>query len=313
MTDTPKTYLDPVICAGDGKQMTVHGSWYRGEHCNFHVAKKHRADPLYYDKYVLHGWTPEAPFIKKSDCITSFGSCFAAHVTHHLKERGYTVGDIADTSGQTHVVRFGEGMVNVFSILEQLYWGFGEGELDHALWFNSEAELVSDAESIRQSTQELFQKTSVWILTLGLGEVWYNRETGSVSWRAIPKSVFDPRIHGFRTLTFLETALALKQICSLILEHRPESSIILTLSPVPLVTTFRPISCITANAASKAVLRAAIDEYMQIKPFPRGIYYFPAYEIVQATHDPYEEDNRHPKLAVIQTIMRLFEKYYCIP
>ena len=42
-------------------------------------------------------------------------------------------------------------------------------------------------------------------------------------------------------------------------KHVPHASVVLTLSPVPLAATFRGVSCVTANAASKATLRAAVD------------------------------------------------------
>ena len=43
-------------------------------------------------------------------------------------------------------------------------------------------------------------------------------------------------------------------------EHRAEAAIVFTLSPIPLHATFRPISCMTANAVSKATLRVELDE-----------------------------------------------------
>lgn len=308
-------YLDAAEYTQDNKHLVAHGSWYRGEHCNFHVAKKHREDPLYYDKYVLQGWMPEKPFITKNDYITSFGSCFAAHLTHYLKERGYTVGDVADKSGQTHVVRFGEGMVNVYAILQQLRWGLDDVNFSENLWYGSKGELATYNEETRKATQELFERTNVWIITLGLNEVWYNKKTGEVFWRAIPKSVFDPAVHDFRVLSVGETTTVLIEICRLIQRIRPWSKIIFTLSPVPLVTTFRPVSCITANTVSKAILRVAVDELMQINSASlrrETLFYFPAYEIVHATEDPYATDNRHPKLAVVEKIMQLFEKYFCV-
>ena len=303
--------LESIEYQNDNTRTVVHGTWYRGETCNYQMAKKHREDPLYYDKYVLDGWMPEQPIITKKDVVTSFGSCFAAHITHYLKEQGYNVGNLDAKHGQSHVIRFGEGIVNVHAILQQLQWGLSNRAFKEDLWYGSKGELAQATKEIQITTKELFKKTNVWIITLGLSEVWYNKKTNEVFWRAIPRSVFNPDIHGFKVLSFEETYKVLESICSTIREVQPFAPIIFTLSPIPLITTFRPVSCITANSVSKALLRAAIDTLMRNYTEDTNLYYFPAYEIVHATHDPFEEDNRHPKRIVIETIMQLFKKYFC--
>lgn len=84
-----------------------------------------------------------------------------------------------------------------------------------------------------------------------------------------------------------ENASNIQQIISLIQEHCPEKPIIITLSPVPLSATFREISCIVADCASKSILRTAIDEVFRSKPL--NTFYWPAFEIVKwcGPHLPY--------------------------
>jgi hypothetical protein len=85
---------------------------------------------------------------------------------------------------------------------------------------------------------------------------------------------------------------------------------VFTLSPIPLMATFRPVSCLTANSVSKAVLRIAIDDFM--RDAPAGAFYFPSYEIVgEMFADPRVEDNRHLKPEVIATVMDTFAHHYC--
>jgi hypothetical protein len=111
---------------------------------------------------------------------------------------------------------------------------------------------------------------------------------------------------------------------------------------VPLAATFRGVSCVTANTASKAILRVAVDELMRengvggatqscgldaIAGVPgedaqdqvldasahvgSQLYYWPAYEMVkEGFSDPYLEDGRHPKPEVVGQILELFGKYY---
>ena len=103
----------------------------------------------------------------------------------------------------------------------------------------------------------------------------------------------------------------LKNICLLIKKHLPEAKIIFTLSPIPLMATFRPQSCITANSISKSILRVALDNVIT-KNYD-NTYYFPAYEITKEYFiDPFGEDNRHLKDQHIKEIMEIFLKYYCV-
>jgi hypothetical protein len=93
-----------------------------------------------------------------------------------------------------------------------------------------------------------------------------------------------------QTLQWLETIERLRA------RHVPDMKIIFTVSPVPLGVTFRPVSALTANSASKAIVRAALDEFLRNHQEEVGwrAFYFPSYEL--ATNyfiDPYGRDNRH--------------------
>jgi hypothetical protein len=134
-----------------------------------------------------------------------------------------------------------------------------------------------------------------------------------VFWGPIRKDLFDPERHGFKVLTVSENKQNIQAIYDCVREHRPDATIIFTLSPVPLTATFRPVSCVTANSVSKAVLRVAIDEFMREHPSDRKLFYFPSYEIVKEFHpDPYLEDLRHIKPEVVQMIMGVFQRHYLI-
>jgi hypothetical protein len=170
-------------------------------------------------------------------------------------------------------------------------------------------------EEIRLATKEMLDRTDVFIITLGLSEVWYDIPTGEVFWRAVPQAFFDVKRHGFRSTTFSENYCNLLNMVWYIRRHRPEAHIIFTLSPIALTATFRPMSCIAANVASKAVLRASVDALMQsyVDRLCDGrLFYFPSYEIVtQCFNFPFMEDRRHVHAHVIEFIMQVFEKYYC--
>lgn len=299
----------------------AHPSWYRGAGCHFNPTKDALHGEGGLDEYILKGWVPERPFIGRTMPITAFGNCFAEHVSRWLMRQQYTTSErLAWANGfadlniyDSHVIRFGEGMVNTFALRQQFEWALDGRAFAEDLWFGSGGVLAGYTEAARASTADLFTRSDVFIITLGLSEVWCNRQTGEVFWRAIPRDRFDPAVHGFRVSSVQENLDNLEAIRAIIRRVRPSASIILTLSPVPLVGTFRPVSCVTASSVSKAILRVAVDELMRAHPDDTHLHYWPSYEIVKEyCPDPYLADNRHPRPEVIDLVMRAFARHYLV-
>jgi GSCFA family len=273
------TRLPDINFQRNTHQAQFHGSWYRGEHTNFLPAKAELLESDAVERFVLDGWLPTKPFISKKMPITAFGSCFAEHISSHLAKDGYNVfGKTLDL--QAHIIRFGEGMVNSFAIRQQFEWALGEREFPEHLWFGPQKEIASLDPTIRKETYEIINATELFIITLGLSEIWYDKQSGDAFWRAIPSYVFDDRLHGFRLSDVTENYENLKAIIRLSRRLNPQARVVLTLSPIPLMATFRPISCPTANSVSKATLRVAIDQIMREHSGDEKLFYFPAYEIV---------------------------------
>jgi hypothetical protein len=296
----------------NGRKLKADPTWYRGEHCNFLPDREALSAPDALTSQVGLGWLPEAPFITKSDPITTFGSCFAAHISGYLIKAGYTLADLGRNRA-SYVIRCGEGMVNSAAIAQQLQWAYGEAEFNEPLWYDKDGSEARYEENVREDTRAIFERSNVFIITLGLSEVWYNKETGETFWRAIPRAQFDPNRHGFKVLSAAENRANLETAYRVIRRRRPEAAIIFTLSPVPLVATFRPVSCVTANSVSKASLRVAVDELMRDHAGDRRLFYYPSYEIVKDVMvDAYEKDFRHIKPEVVATIMRFFASHYLV-
>jgi hypothetical protein len=304
MTDLTK------ITSPDGA--IFNGSWYRGENTNFipsipDIRGAGISDAV--DRYILDGWLPDAPFIDKSTRILAFGSCFAANLTAFLKSRGYNLLG-ADLDLNSHVIRFGEGIVNSFSIVEQLRWAIEGQPIDEGYWFGDKKEIALPTDEVREETRDLIRSAEVFVFTFGLSEIWFNKLSGQVFWRAIPKDLFDESIHAFRVSTVAENVANIRDIHRLVKTFNPEAKVVFTLSPVPLMATFRPVSCLTANSVSKAVLRAAIDEVY--REGHDDLFYFPSYEIIrELPHYPFNPDNRHPTAQAVEFVMSKFERYYC--
>jgi hypothetical protein len=83
---------------------------------------------------------------------------------------------------------------------------------------------------------------------------------------------------------------------------------VISLSPVPLTATYRPVSCVVADSVSKARLRVAIDTFCSRHS---EVVYMPSYEIVtKLTQNPYGPDNRHVREEVVARVMRTFMANY---
>jgi hypothetical protein len=300
---------------GHSARQKADHTWFRGEHCNFNPTfpEMHSAGASAAELFYLKGWLPEAPIIGPQTRLVAFGSCFAQNITDWLAQRNFDILTRRDgPNADAYVVRFGEGMVNTFAIRQQFEWAFEGKTCSEELWHGYDAQSFGYDEQIRLKTRAVFEAAEVFIITLGLSEVWYDEVTGGVFWRAVPYNKYDSSRHKFRVSTVAENKANINAILDLIHAHRPGATVLLTLSPIPLVATFRPVSCISASSVSKAILRAAIDEVFRERSPGSGFYYWPSYELVMDMFaNRWGGDRRHVKPAILDFIMILFEKYWC--
>ncbi|MCU0910886.1 MAG: GSCFA domain-containing protein, partial [Rhodobacteraceae bacterium] len=289
-------------------------TWFRGEHTNYNPTLARLMPAAAVHEFVLHGWAPAAPAIHADTQVTAFGSCFAANISEWLSRRRYRVLNKAEDAKSAYVVACGEGMVNSFVIRQQFEWAWENKDFNQSLWHGYEAEDYGYDPAVQAETRRIFDATDVFILTFGLSEVWYDEPTGEVFWRTIPKDAYDPARHRFRVSTVEENKDNLRAIYRLIRKNRPDAKILFTLSPIPLIATFRDNSCITSNSVSKAVLRVAIDEVLREVGHEGVLHYWPSYELVNDVfRAPYKPDRRHPEAEVLSYIMTLFEHVWCDP
>lgn len=295
----------------DGKKMSFGYSFYRGENTNYGPTLDMLERPDAVAKYFLKGWMPAEPFIDQDTNIIAFGSCFASNISNYLNGIGYNVATKKDNVA--YVSRLGDGIVNTHAIRQQFEWAWENHTPSVDLWHGYKAEEFGYDEQVRIRTKELFDGADLFIITLGLSEVWYDEPTGEVFWRAVPFDKFDPSRHKFRVATHEESLTNLRAIYNLIRKHKPGTPVVFTLSPIPLAATFRDVSCITANAVSKAILRSALDQlYRENKPQDPKLFYFPSYEIVlNAFKNQFGSDGRHAHPHVLDLNMKAFERYFC--
>ena len=298
----------------DGLTQEAHKTWFRGEDCHYNPAHENLQSAESIHDHVLAGWAPSAPGITPETNIVAFGSCFAEHISKWLARRDFNILNKKDgVFGETYIARFGEGMANSYAVLQQFEWALEDKPFTEELWHDKDAILQHCNEEVRLQTKAALLACNFFIITLGLSEVWADKISGNVFWRAIPEDDYDPDRHEFRVSTHAENLENLRQIHRLIRKHNPDAKIMFTLSPVPLVATFRPVSCITANSASKAILRAALDEFLrEAQPTDANLHYWPSYEIVlDVFNNRWLEDRRHVKTRILDYVMTAFEHVWC--
>ncbi|ABE46809.1 GSCFA domain-containing protein [Polaromonas sp. JS666] len=300
-----------ILIEQDGQIRKTSATFFRGKTTNFYPTDRSLDTDRAVARYMTHGWMPKEAFVDKATPLVAFGSCFASNISNYLHKRGYNV--LTKREGRSYVTSMGDGIVNTFAILQQFKWAWLNYVPEGTFWHGYEAEEFGYDEEIRLETKALFDEADVFVITLGLSEIWYDEPTGEVFWRAVPQDRYDAERHKFRISTVEENKRNLLEIHSLIRRFRPDAKIVITVSPIPLTATFRPETCIAANAVSKAVLRVAVDEVMrEVQPTDSNIYYFPSYDVVMYAFDnQWTEDRRHVYPHVLDFNMKVFETHFC--
>jgi hypothetical protein len=242
-------------------------------------------------EWVIPGHAPTAGMLSADDSIVTLGSCFARELRDYLAEAGLSAASFWIPSG----------LNNTFAILDFISWcvsgqqtgrgyRYDRGKGGQILEWTPEAEREEYVQGIRDA--------GAFVFTLGLAEVWQDRETAAVFWRGVPKDVYKADRHVFRLTTVEENETNIVRIVELIRSVNTTAPIILTLSPVPLRATFREVSCLTADSVSKSVLRVALDLVMSRDL--ENVWYWPSFEIVRwvGAHAPWRafgEDEGKPR------------------
>lgn len=281
----------------------------------------------------------ELPFAKEYKCLNktipigSAGSCFAIEIAQKLQSEGYNyVVTEKNTYEKTGLAmscaRWGT-IFNTPSFRQLVERAFGHLQTPPLLWsmhhdgnlkyydpyrediiFNSIEEYQDNYHQHIASVKEALLTCKVFVLTLGMNEVWQHRASGSVfsraPWRIAPSLV--KRI----VMSVEENLIELQQMLSLWRTYNPDIKLIVSVSPVPLHATFRAKDnhVVTANALSKATLRVVAEQFCSRN---KDVYYFPSYETVMyCTENAWESDQRHVSQTAISNVMRLFDQMFCM-
>lgn len=306
---------------------------------------RHASNRVWREKLEI-GITPKFT-LSRQDKVFAIGSCFAREVEDALVASGFDVPTHCDKLFQHPLLRRDDqqggaytGMrprsylnrYNTMSMLAEVKHILGmapaieQGQLSYPINETAAADLhysqslpqvslektVKRRGIIRDYLQSIIGECSVFVITLGLAEAWY--DTSSASYL---NNTPGPRVlaaygdHFEIHLTdFLQHLQALEDIRETLTASLGDRlRLIVTVSPVPLEKTFFPQDVITTNLYSKSMLRAVAQEFAAIH---ENVDYFPSYEIVMLSDQDaaWGWDRRHVTPHLVRYITGLFREHY---
>lgn len=274
--------------------------------------------------------------LTEDDLIATAGSCFAQHLSRHMRERGYRIfdGEPAPFGLSVSSAReFGYGVYScrygniyhvrqLLQLLQEAMSGTPRADIAWArkgrhfdalrpsvepTGLDSEAEVYVHRKAHLDAVMRMIRRSTVFVFTLGLTEAWVDGKTGVVypiypgvySQTVAERSVFHNFTVGELVADFLEFRRLVHQI-------NPDMRFIVTVSPVPLIATASDDHVLVATTASKSILRAVTQElYSRCE----DIDYFPSYEIISSPWSKgrfFEDDLRSVTEVGVSTVMRSF-------
>ncbi|MGE4218174.1 MAG: GSCFA domain-containing protein [Alphaproteobacteria bacterium] len=288
---------------------------------------------MYADIFEMDLFTQHNRFITPETPIASAGSCFAANISRQLQHWNYNyLLEMGLSKDHFDDPRFyatdpaGCGNIyNAVSMRMMVERAFGLWTPEKILMaanpriidpfrsakdFNTLEEYEARWEEHNAALKRALTRCEVFILTLGMTEIWKFADSG-LSTAAAP-TVGDPTLVRYHNLTVDENVAELERIYALFQEHNPRCKFITSVSPVPLNATFnKDANVVVANGLSKSVLRVALDIFSN--NHPETVFYFPSYEAVtMGTAEPWEIDRRHVSNTAVARVMRQFQRQFLV-
>ena len=280
----------------------------------------------------------DGPRLPADAKVFTMGSCFAREIEHALIRRGGRVISVDETLDRPEFKDADgnprNGIINRFtplSMAQEFEASFGElpdwrddtlqivgssGTIDLNYWRVAGMDESHEATTVRRAVaQRLVRRAAeadLLIFTLGLTESWRHIASGfSANFASATLLARHARDFAFSTLDVGATIDCLERIRDSILRHNPGTpQIVVTVSPVPLGTTFTGKDIVIANADSKSTLRAAAAAFTDRHA---DTHYFPSYEMVlhSAPALAWQPDRNHVRKGMVDHIVRTFiDAYY---
>jgi len=252
--------------------------------------------------------------------VFGIGSCFARNIEEVIKTTGARLPTMAIDlpMAERHVPSArSNGILNEYTpgCIGQRIMAAMEGRKLSELTIMRNGELYSDLllhNNARISLQRALERrqeidaiyaelprANVVILTLGYIETWYDNATNCYLNRKPPhvRDVVHSDRFSFERMDLTKCIEVLAPAVDALVQNGVK--VIVTVSPVPLGTTFTGDDCVVANQYSKAVLLVCAKELSK----KTDVDYFPSYEIVVSGGlASFKEDQIHVKDDVVAAV-----------
>lgn len=176
----------------------------------------------------------------------------------------------------------------------------------------SREELLTNRLAVIDTHKNILQADAL-ILTLGLIEAWYDKQTNTYL-NFTPSEILAANMSRFecRVTDYNENLIAVKKLIQYVRDKVSQDlKVIITVSPVPLNVSFSDKDIVQSNTLSKATLRAVAQA---VADDDNLTDYFPSYEIVTLS-DPrlaWLPDNRHVRRETVEHIVNTFNNAYLV-
>ena len=278
------------------------------------------------------------PMVQRSDRFFVMGSCFAEEIRLALTKdigAGHVVPDyravIFDAAhaqadelpGRNHMNTY-----NAFSVLQEIerilglwtpdpddYWTIGEKlqcPYRRLVLADSVPVYAALCAGLDTALRDGFAAADHFIFTFGMTEIFVNNRSGKVASQKPGYGMAGGATETtYHRATFAENFAVISRLVDLITSAKPQAKIFMTVSPVPLKTTFSGEDIFAANTLSKATLRTVLAEIAAARP---NVIYFASYDaVIAAGEAAWEGDGRHVLRPVVESITRAFVESYFLP
>lgn len=254
--------------------------------------------------------------VSPSTRIATIGSCFAEELANgldafHLNGGMHPAGLFYNSSSIRYEF---ERIFNGHDIREHVpLWETKNGWVDpfrnYFQAFQTTDALLAERHRIDEQAKQLFKKANVIVITLGLIELWRDPNSGA-PYASLPH----PEVFDDLNLTITRQEVSdikedLEAIYSII-SQSTNAKLVVTVSPVPLHTTFTKHDVRVANTHSKGRIVAAVSEFIDAHP---DVHYFHSYDLVttaEVSSDYMMEDGRHVHRHAVHYILSRFLKNF---